>query len=498
MRSGWFDRRARGWSAARRRRASIAAGALALAFGGIVLARASAAPTQVGAGGSQEAPSRIAISTPELSGFVAFTQGAVLASGTRELFAELRLSANEVPGTPARRPVALAIALDTSGSMSGEKIVQARDAVRALVTQMRSEDRVAIVTYESEARYLTSLQPVGRVLPMLDALLAQVQAGGGTDIPRGLALAGSALSEAPPAMVRRLVLVSDGQDGSGQPLEVVSASVVARAQGGTTTSALGVGTDYDERWLTTVADAGRGNYQFLAGGAQLATFLRRELDQASATSADLAQLELSLPPGWRIAEAYGASVPPGSAQVPLGALFGGIERRVTLRLEAPAGAAGTAADTAVGLRYVATASGEPRSYALGRLRVRVVSDEAEVAASRDVVLHAEAVAQHLDAQQALAVDAWREGRVAEAQRMAQDNFAQLRQLREQAPAAQAELDARLEATSADLDNFRRVSAQSQEGRAYGLQSNSARHGRSRAAVAPRGTGEDPLAGMDGL
>src|SRR5690606_8128131 len=215
----------------------------------------------------------------------------------------------------------------------------------------------------------------------LHSQIDMLQAGGGTNIPAGLSSAAEALSSAPPSMVRRLVLISDGLDGSGLAPQQVQAAVRARAGAGMTTSSLGVGVDYDERFLTGVADAGRGNYDLVAQGRALTAFLGRELEQASATVADRTELTLRLPAGWRLAEAWGAEL--SGDRVPLGALFSGERRRVTVRFEIAAGAPGTASDLALALGYHAVENSRDRNVDLGRLSVRVVSEETEVAASRD-------------------------------------------------------------------------------------------------------------------
>lgn len=468
-------------TASSRRRLTAAAAVSVLAFGAIVLARAhGASADQVLADATplaDEGP-RAEVDTPELTGFVALTQGAILANGTRELFAELRLEARGVEGETRRRPVSLAVVLDTSGSMSGDKILQARRSVQALADRMRDEDRLAIVTYDTTARVLQPLAPIGAARETLGDTIERIGAFGGTNIPAGLELGVQALNGAPGDTIRRLVLISDGLDGSGQPLPSVAATVSTRANGGTTTSALGVGVDYDERWLTTIADSGRGNYEFLAQGGQLSGFLARELEQASTTVADRAAVSLGLPDGWRVADVYGGTWEAG--RVPLGSLFVGERRRVTLRIEAPAGAPGSEHALPLGLSYVASTQNVDRNLSLGRLSVSVVGDEAQVVASRDVALHAEAVAQRVDVLQAQAIEAWREGRVEEAERIARGNEATLHRWRQQAPQAARMLDQRLEAVNDDLDNFGTLSAQSAEGRAYGLGANAARRSRVEA------------------
>ncbi|MFK7990416.1 MAG: VWA domain-containing protein [Sandaracinaceae bacterium] len=458
---------------------SMAVAALLFSFGAIALGRAhDTGPRAPALQNDTSGGVRQAIETPELNGFVAFTQGALLENGLRELFAEVRLAAHsDEPGAP--RPVALAVALDTSGSMTGAKIQQARDAVEELIRGMRPIDRVAVITYDHEARVLVPLMPAEQALHRYLGARHLVRATGGTNIPAGLQRAEQALALAPRDAVRRRVLISDGRDGSGLQLRDVTQTIRGRAREGVTTSALGVGVDYEEAWLSNVADAGRGNYEFLASGVQLSRFLGRELAAATSTVVDQTELTFAFPPGWRITESYGASVVPGSNEVPLGALSQGERRRVTLRLEVAAGGAGSRSDVGVGLRYRSVAEQLDRNLPVGRLSVSTVAHHSDAVASRDPVLHAEAAATHLDALQALAVQSWRDGDGAEAQRMADDNTARLQELRAAAPAAARVLDERIEAAAADRDNFGNLDARTTEGRAYGLGSNASRRQRAR-------------------
>lgn len=466
-----------------RRRLSVAVGCVVLAFGAIVLSRARTqadrpTPSLPDAPALTSTATRADIDTRELEGFFALTQGSLLANGSRELFAELRLTAREGAGAARRQPVALAVALDVSGSMSGQKIEDARRAVRALAARLHPEDQLAVVVYNHGAEVLLPLRPIAAAREDLGRV-DRIAASGGTNIPAGLSLAASALSDAPPSMVRRLIVVSDGLDGSGLALSQIQSEVSARASGGVTTSSLGIGVDYDERWLTTVADAGRGNYDLVREGAELTAFLTRELEQASSTVAERAELALTLPAGWRLADTWGA-MRTEEGRVPLGALFAGERRRVTLRFVVDAGAPGTVAELGSALRYRAVVDSEDRNLGLARLSVRMVDDEALVVASRDVSLYAEAVAQEVDARQAAAVEAWRRGQVEEATRLTQGNLAALDELRVAAPQAARSLEQRSQALRTDLDNFSRMPAHSREGRAYGLGANSERRSRQAA------------------
>ncbi|HSP80955.1 MAG TPA: VWA domain-containing protein, partial [Myxococcaceae bacterium] len=69
--------------------------------------------------------------------------------GTSELFVTVEVTGAEVPGAK-RTPVNLAVVIDRSGSMSGYKLAQAKQAARHLVGQLRDADRLAIVHYGSD------------------------------------------------------------------------------------------------------------------------------------------------------------------------------------------------------------------------------------------------------------------------------------------------------------------------------------------------------------
>lgn len=473
----------------RRRARALAAASVTLAAAGIVLLRApgpsTAAPVSVPTNNSTVVSSTRSphgamsarFTLPKLHGRIAMAQGSVAPDGPQHVYAEVRVTADEARGALPPRPVAMAVVLDVSGSMDGEKIQQARNSVLSLVDQMRDEDRVALVTYSDSARVVQPLARVADVRQRLHGIVPGIGIEGGTNIPAGLQAGASALELAPQSFVRRVVLVSDGQDTSGQPLERTATAVRTRADVGVTLSALGVGADYDERFMSRVADAGRGNYEFLRDGAQLRAFLSRELNQAARTTVERAFAELVLPEGWRLARAYGteAEVRDRTVRLPVGALFAGDERRLVVDLEVDPRAAqvahgsGLAGALHARVGYSDVAAQIDPVANLGALALNVAATRAEADASRDATVFAEAEGTVIAARQAEAVVAWREGDTGRARAMAQANVAALNALQAAAPSpARA---AQIRAYDRDEAAFGSLSAASESGRAYGLQSN---------------------------
>src|SRR5512139_2810158 len=72
------------------------------------------------------------------------------ARSRRFLLAEIQ--APEAPNRPGRLPVNLAFVLDRSGSMGGEKIAHAREAVLQGIGLLRDEDRFAVVAYDDRSQ----------------------------------------------------------------------------------------------------------------------------------------------------------------------------------------------------------------------------------------------------------------------------------------------------------------------------------------------------------
>ncbi len=429
-----------------------------------VAVSAPSVPTSPGA----EAHGQVELDGPAIDGVLAFGESALLTAGSSDVFAELRLTGLASDTATPRRPVALAVVLDRSGSMSGEKLAQAEEAVVSLLERMHDEDLLSFVTYDHEAQVVQALAPVATLRAVLPSRVRAIGAGGGTNIPLGLDLGIGTLGAAPPSHVRRIVLLSDGLDGSGEPLASVEARIAARADERTTTSALGIGIDYDERFMTGVAESGRGNYAFLEREEMLAPFLARELEQATATVADDVVVELELPADLSFVAAHGvaATATGRSVRLPIGSLFAGERRKAVLHLTASAGATGTLASTAVRLAYH-TSDGAPHAAGGVAALVRVDTEE-ELAAHRDQEIWADAYATVLDARQDQALTAWREGRRDEALRLTDDNLAALEGAQRAAPSAAPMLAHRMASRASERAMYATDDAASAAGRAGGL------------------------------
>jgi Ca-activated chloride channel family protein len=155
------------------------------------------------------------------------------------------------------QPLDIAFLLDSSGSMSGAKMEQARKALEFCLGQLRPQDRFALVRFSTMAESFAPhwLPAHGAELDRARSFVSSLQAIGGTNYEDALAAA-SAFAPAPdrPCI---LLFITDGKPTVGQtdPQALLDqAKGLARSRMFT----LGVGNEVNTLFLDRLADQGRG------------------------------------------------------------------------------------------------------------------------------------------------------------------------------------------------------------------------------------------------
>ncbi|MBZ4372578.1 VWA domain-containing protein [Corallococcus interemptor] len=277
--------------------------------------------------------------------------------GPSETYVTVDLTGAEVPGA-RRTPVNLAVVIDRSGSMSGYKLQQAKQAARHLVSLLRDEDRLAIVHYGSDVKSLPSLPATAgnreRMLQFIDGIWDD----GGTNISAGLSVGRTQLASAMggAATVNRLILMSDGQPTEGVSDEEGLKNVVREIRAsGITVSSIGVGTDFNEDLMQAFAEYGAGAYGFLEDASKLSTLFQRDLQQATTAVARNVELSFELPPGTKLEEVLGyrAHQAGNTVRVALPDFSAGQTERVVARLHVTGTAPGQSVQVA-GLKVAYT------------------------------------------------------------------------------------------------------------------------------------------------
>lgn len=427
------------WLQNPRVRRTIAASSVVLATGGLVLFRA---PTTSIAGTSivsHASGTEATFSGPGLHGSVALSHGAVLAGGDRDVYAEVRLSADDAARGEQRAPIALAIALDTSGSMYGEKIEQARSAILEIIRDMRDDDEIAVVRYSSAASVVQPLARLGDVRSSLTTQVRQLEADGGTAIPLGLRAASKALEEAGRGRVRRVVLVSDGLDSSRMESEHLAHDSFEH---GVTISSLGIGLDFDEAYMGAVARSGHGNFAFDKDGSVLASFLQRELHETASTTIEGAVVRVKMPHGMHFVSATGADakvIDDDAVELRFGSLFAKDERRAIVHFTARLDPGETAQVAASADWTQVLPSGSvpfvPAHVDVAAIALRGTTESKSVEDSRDGTVLASATSVIASERELEAAQAYTRGDVARANQLIDQNVKDLQAAATTAPVA---------------------------------------------------------------
>ena len=167
----------------------------------------------------------------------------------------------------------LTLLIDASGSMTGDPLECAKEIARTLIRSLEARDRFEILSFANQPRRLTAgLEHVSeRSVEHALAALAQLQAGGGTEMGKGIE---EALRPLRNEAQRQVILLSDGEIGFEH--EVVG-RVASALPAGCRLHAVGIGSAGNRTRTHALARAGRGTEVVVDGQAKAGEAAQRLL-----------------------------------------------------------------------------------------------------------------------------------------------------------------------------------------------------------------------------
>ncbi|MEM7167102.1 MAG: von Willebrand factor type A domain-containing protein, partial [Planctomycetota bacterium] len=210
---------------------------------------------------------------------------------------KIGIKAREV--TEARGPLALTLLIDVSGSMrNGNRLGLVKDAIRTLLTALRPDDSVAIVTFQSNAQVVLEPTAVARVDEILSAL-SSLNANGSTNLEGGLHLAYPlAERQFQKEGHNRVLIFSDGVANVGltDPEGILNGIADKRKQG-IYLDSFGVGMgNHNDHLLEQLADRGDGSCSYVDTLAEATRIFRKNLSGVFVTVAKDAKIQVEFDP----------------------------------------------------------------------------------------------------------------------------------------------------------------------------------------------------------
>ncbi len=281
-----------------------------------------------------------------------------------------------------RPPVNLAIVLDRSGSMGGDKLENAKAAAIEALRRLSAEDRFALVIYDHEVQTLVPAMGAGDT-GWVEARIRGITSRGSTALYGGVTQGAAEVRKSieDKRYVNRVILLSDGQAnvGPSSPADLgrLGAALIKEGIGVTT---VGVGTDYNEDLMTQLSQKSDGNSYFAESAQALPRIFAAELGDVLNVVARKVIIEIECPSGVRPIRLLGREgrIDDNRVEIFLNQLYGGQEKYVLLEVAVPASASGTERELATARCRYEDALTQKLTTAIGKVLARFSAREEEV------------------------------------------------------------------------------------------------------------------------
>lgn len=162
-----------------------------------------------------------------------------------------------------KKPVDVVIAIDTSGSMAGQKIAAARTSLVQFIDLLDDRDSLQVITFSSQVHVLTDLSSLGEKRADLTQRVSGIIEGGNTRLYDAVSTSVDAIQKnGDPKHIRAVVVLTDGQDTASDmtltDLQTKVAGTGEDAGNSIKVFTIAYGSDADETVLKSIAEPSGG------------------------------------------------------------------------------------------------------------------------------------------------------------------------------------------------------------------------------------------------
>lgn len=279
------------------------------------------------------------IGDPQVQLNVGLDTPVMLAGKKDKAYLKIGLTGYTLQNRGDRAAVNVAIVLDQSGSMNGQKIQKAKEAAKMAVNLLRKDDIVSIIAYSDHVQVVvpsTKVQDKDAVIRAIDRL----RAVGSTALFAGVSKGAKELQKfIEKERVNRIILLSDGlaNVGPSSPAELGDLGS-ALAKMGISVSTIGLGLGYNEDLMVQLAMRSDGNHAFVENARDLARIFENEFNDVLSVVAQDVHIEIRCRDGVKPMRVLGrdAEIIGDKVVAKLNQLYSDQEKYVLLEVEVPA------------------------------------------------------------------------------------------------------------------------------------------------------------------
>ena len=160
--------------------------------------------------------------------------------------------------------------IDSSGSMSGESMKQAKAGLLFALEQLSAEDSFNIIDFDHEAHKLfpDAVENTAQTRQTAENFIHQLQADGGTEIAGAVELA---LDKPNSQQLRQIIFLTDGSIGNESQIF----KLIENKLGNNRLFTVGIGSAPNSYFMTKAANFGRGTYTYIGSTGEVQTQLEQ-------------------------------------------------------------------------------------------------------------------------------------------------------------------------------------------------------------------------------
>jgi Ca-activated chloride channel family protein len=257
-----------------------------------------------------------------------------------ERIIEIRVQAPISSKENSRPNLNLALVLDRSGSMSGEKLEYVKQAACHVLDQLNEHDQVALVVYDDAIEVLAhNFKVTNGNRFELKQLISGIRAGNMTNLGGGwLTGCKEIASSTQEGMINRTMLLTDGLANVGEiDLEVLAQHAFELYKDSISTSTFGVGEGFNEHLLEAMANKGGGNFYFIPMPDQIPQIFLKEFNDLIGITARKVEIKLDLPKSieWKVLGGWATENKARHLHIYVGDMLTGKTQDIYVKIQIP-------------------------------------------------------------------------------------------------------------------------------------------------------------------